>query len=195
MPPPDETKDVLELPSIMEKHPKHVYAIGMISIEIGNLDILLGALLGSLLRVSSALGQIVYLTPRTAFGRLKIIENVAAHVLVPGSTGANDVADLLARAKKLVGQRHDMIHQAWGIAKDNPESVRRVEMPPRGAPEPVAIGELETMIGNIRILKFDVDQMTKSVIAAWPKSSREKSEKLPSELPTPRAPPEQKDQP
>ncbi len=32
--------------SVLERHPEHVHAIGMISIEMANLDIFLGEMLG-----------------------------------------------------------------------------------------------------------------------------------------------------
>jgi hypothetical protein len=91
--------------STLEHFPEHVQAIGMISIEVANLDMLLGDLLAALLVLPTALGQQIYLTPRAAIGRVEIIENVVDMIFVEGSEGRKLVESLLKRAKKIMGNR------------------------------------------------------------------------------------------
>jgi hypothetical protein len=79
---------------------------------------LLGDLLAALLVLPTALGQQIYLTPRAAIGRVKIIENVVDMIFVEGSKGRKLVESLLKRAKNLIGKRHELIHNAWGTAKE-----------------------------------------------------------------------------
>lgn len=172
---PDESYGIV---STLEAYPDHVRAIGMISIEIANLDLELGALLGAMLRVSAKLGQVVYLTPRTAMGRIHVLENVTDQVFKPTSPGLKKLKTLFKQAKKLIGKRHDMIHEAWGVAKDDPKSVRRVTLPPTGAEsKPVPLTELNSLVRSIRILIFDVRRQKESIIASLPKAAYRKSRK------------------
>jgi hypothetical protein len=62
--------------SILANRPDYVEAIGMISIELANLEMHLGGLLGALLHISPRIGRIIYLSPRAAIGRLTVLENV-----------------------------------------------------------------------------------------------------------------------
>ncbi len=60
-----------ELPhSTLENHPDHVKAIGMITIEMSNLDMSLGEMLGGLLTVPPTVGRTIYQTaPELANGK------------------------------------------------------------------------------------------------------------------------------
>jgi hypothetical protein len=65
--------------SSLEKHPEHVRAIGMISIETTSLDIMFGGLLAATLGVPKNIGQAIYLTPRSAAARIELFRNVAKY--------------------------------------------------------------------------------------------------------------------
>ncbi len=96
--------------STLERHPKHVHAIGMIAIEMGNLDPMLGELLGALLHVDRDMGRIIYQTPRAAMGRIDLLGNVAERAIKdPRVTG------VIKRAKSVTQKRHEMIHDIWGL--------------------------------------------------------------------------------
>jgi hypothetical protein len=45
--------------SALEQHPEHVQAIGMVSIEVANLEINLGELLAALLHIDAYFGRLV----------------------------------------------------------------------------------------------------------------------------------------
>jgi hypothetical protein len=187
----------LAIVSTLEAHPEHVRAIGMVTIEIANLDLELGGLLGSLLRLSRKGGQIVYLTPNAGIARVKIVENLAKSVLQPKSTGLKRIEELLVRAKAIIGKRHEYIHNAWG--SDDPESgdpahIRRVKLPAMGDGDskPVPITELHDIITKARVLIFDIRTETNAVIASWPKSSPDKLLVPGHGESSPGSPPEQK---
>jgi hypothetical protein len=121
--------------SVLEKHPEHVRAIGMISIEQANLDIMLSELLAVILDVPPHLGQAVFLTPQSAMARIQILENVAKIafptykpddvaddlVAVTKATNASREQDrrrvetIVKKAKSIVGKRHEIIHDVWGL--------------------------------------------------------------------------------
>jgi hypothetical protein len=71
--------------STLEKHPEHVRAIGMISIETTSLDIMFGDLLAATLGVPKSIGHAIYLTPRSATARIQLFQNVTKYAfpLVP----------------------------------------------------------------------------------------------------------------
>jgi len=62
--------------SPMERYPKYVHALGMISIENSSLESCLGELLGIILGIHPHIGHTLYFTPRAAIARLDLIENV-----------------------------------------------------------------------------------------------------------------------
>ena len=86
--------------STLERFPDHVKAIGMISIEIGNLEMVLGDLLAALLMIPSFLGQAVYMTPRAAIARVDVLDNVIAITLIKGSQGRKILSPSQAEPKR-----------------------------------------------------------------------------------------------
>jgi hypothetical protein len=115
--------------STLEKYPDHAQAIGMASVEIANLEIMLGELLGALLHIDRDYGALVYLTPKAAIARLDIIENVASVALVEGTDGRKEFDDIVYRAKSVIGRRHGYIHDAWGTHPEKPNLVVRRAVP------------------------------------------------------------------
>jgi hypothetical protein len=127
--------------SMMEKHPEYVQAIGMISIEVANLEIALADLLAALLHIDRHFGRVVYLTPQITLGRLSILQNVADDHLVEPHDYLKKVID---EARRLIIKRHEYIHEVWGTAPDAPKQVVRQRLPQRDPhpPKPVSLKEL-----------------------------------------------------
>ncbi len=156
--------------STLERYPKHVQAIGMIGIEIANLEIMLGELLGALLHIDRHFGRIVYLTPQTGMGRLKIIENVMRDTLVEGSEGRTHVKSLIERARAVLGKRNNYVHTSWGTSPDDPRKVVRQELPFLEGVKvsPVELKHLTDLIEDIRELTDDVMRTTEDFFRSWP---------------------------
>lgn len=129
----------LPFQSTLEKHPEHVKAIGMISIESGNLDIMIADLLSVVLGIREPIGHAIYLTPRSATAQIEIFENVAKYAFpvqktddswdeeprklmeIVNKRNSNDqhrVEALLKRARAIANKRHQNIHEAWGLNVD-----------------------------------------------------------------------------
>ena len=96
----------------------------MISIEIANLDYLLGELLGALLHIDPNIACIVYLTPRMAFGRLEILENVVGESIQSGTEMHSAVDGVLKKVRSIIQRRHDMIHDCWGTVGNVPSRMK-----------------------------------------------------------------------
>jgi hypothetical protein len=149
--------------SSLESFPKHVHAIGMISIELANLEILLGRMLAALLRIPPGLGEILYLTPRTGMGRIEVLENIAREVLVAESKGLRQVTKIIGRVKAVMNDRHGMIHVVWTTSLTDPKRVGKIKVPIlNDAPQvqPVSIERLTGLVKRIRNLHKDVASAT-----------------------------------
>src|SRR5436190_6254113 len=92
--------------SNMEIHPKHVRAIGMISIEMANLELMLGELLASILHIGPSYGRTIYLTPKSTIGRLQILENVLNSSLKPDSNAYKATEKIIGKAREVMGKRN-----------------------------------------------------------------------------------------
>lgn len=146
----------------------------MISIEIANLDIFLGELFAAVLRLPVEVGQPVYLSSQSAFGRLDMLRSAidAAFIRDKPAWGRGD--NLLARAKKLVGKRHAMMHEAWGTSGGY--VTRR---PLKGIipqlPTQISADELAGMIRDLRDLIGDVRIYASELQTVQPPPSPAKS--------------------
>jgi hypothetical protein len=154
--------------SSLEKHPDHVQAIGMVSIEVANLEINLGEFLAALLHIAPYFGRLIYLTPHSFFGRLAILKNVVDDHIIEGSEGHRHLKDLIDRANKILVKRNEYIHESWGTSPQNPQHVVRQEITQRNRAKLVPINELTELVASIRELSEDVAKTTKDAFEAWP---------------------------
>jgi hypothetical protein len=119
--------------SSLEQYPEHVHAIGMISIEHGNLELSLADLLAVTLNISRRLAHAIYFAPRAAALRLEILGAAAIARLAPHLKARPDselekqkrealrkVERLIKRSYAHIQKRHDVIHDAWGIDRRDP---------------------------------------------------------------------------
>jgi len=113
----------------------------MISVEMANLELFLSELLGAVLRMNLYLSQILYLTPRAAIGRLAILENIVEAAMKP-TEGRKQIESLVGRAKEVIGKRHNIIHDTWGVRQEH-KGVHRIALPMISKPKPVPIQTLK----------------------------------------------------
>jgi hypothetical protein len=130
----------------------------MISIENANLEHSLASLFSRMLFISLAVGHAIYLTPKSAQARIEIFENAAKRALGPAGSDehrkqrkqALDRALRIAtRARALVGKRHGIIHDAWGVDAESGD-VRRYPLDRPGLEAVVPIETLERVIADFR---------------------------------------------
>jgi hypothetical protein len=156
--------------SALEDHPEYARAIGMISVEIANLEIMLGDLLGALLHIDYRIGEIVYLTPKSAIGRIAILDNVLEASLATDSKQRKHIETMLSKAKKYIGKRHDVIHGAWGVNSENRQQVVSANLPLSDEIEgikTVQLSDLTDLLKSIRILATEVHGETAKIYADW----------------------------
>lgn len=150
----------------------------MISVESGNLDIIIAELLAVVLGIPHSLGHAIYLTPKSATARIEIFENVARYAFptMDTTSGWDDeprklqetvnqvrkqdrrrVEALLKRARAIATKRHQVIHEAWGLRADTQEVARRsIPIKPGTQFAAVPLAVLTTIIGDLRRLIDDV---------------------------------------
>jgi hypothetical protein len=155
----------------------HVYSIGMISIEHGNVELFLGRLLASVLDVDSDVGQAIYWCPQSASLRITILKTAAEQTFKPKYHDASldapkdinamnlsmltSVQSIIKRARTLTGQRHDRIHNLWGTDRNTSDVFRAsakaitTEEEPKAAP----LEEMERIIASLRTLIDDIQKL------------------------------------
>ena len=139
-------KSVLE-----EQSPEHVKAIGLVSVEVTNLESSLGTLLAAIIDAPEQFGHIIYLTPKTSIARLEILENMIEYLLIKDSAGAKELDSIVKGAKAILGKRHRIIHGSWGIT-DGKVSVYSMPVQEGDKPEEFTVQQLERVVQDIRDL-------------------------------------------
>jgi hypothetical protein len=61
----------------LSRYPDHIKAIGMIALETVDLEIELAVLFSTMLRLSSAVAEAIYMTPKSEQARLEVLKNTA----------------------------------------------------------------------------------------------------------------------
>ena len=154
--------------SRLEKHPEFVQAIGMISIENANLEAQMARLFSRALFIPMHVGFAIYLTPKSAIARLEIFQNAIKAALRPKGSeehqkklkDALDRANSLAnRTKKVIGKRHAIIHDAWGVDEEGDVLQKPFSDLSGGkvsGGEKVSITKLNNIIREMRILSKEI---------------------------------------
>jgi hypothetical protein len=110
----------------------------MISIENANLELALADLMATALSISKRVAHAIYFTPRAAALRIDILEAAAKAKLTPklspDSKSGHDhpfvkqkrealqkIIKLTKRSHGVTQRRHDVIHDAWGVAYTDEE--------------------------------------------------------------------------
>ena len=152
--------------SVLEKHPEYPKAFGILSAEIGILEMRLGELLGAILGIKPFIGQVIYNTPKSYTGRLEILENVIAVHLAP-TDGTHLMQGFIKRAKARIQYRNEAMHSLWGLHQADPSIVVRRSVPllPSGEDIPVPITEIEEEIRKLRELIQDVEHETPEIMS------------------------------
>ena len=160
MPTSKETT-TLELPpyrSPMEKHSRHVRAIGMITVENSSLESLLADLLAIILKVRGEFGFALYFSPKASSARLDLISNTlpisypdAAHQF------RRRIEKIINRSRKVMNKRNHIIHSIWTIDDDTPGRpiVAKISMPDWGGGS-IDIQELHDIIKTYRSIIQDL---------------------------------------
>jgi hypothetical protein len=157
--------------STLVMRPDHVQALGMISIELGHLEGMLGCLLGALLHISPDIGRLVYLAPRAALGRIAILEHVLDVTLSEGSEKRRAIESSLGKAKAIMGKRHEFVHGRWGLSDLSEKAEvywHSVPFEPKRPPRPVPLTELTQLVDNIRSTAENITAIIEALYAEWP---------------------------
>ena len=139
----------------MERYPKYVHALGMISIENSSLKSCLGELLGIILGIHPHIGHTLYFTPRAAIARLDLIENVINDLIGDDDALSKRVRAVVRRSKAAMGKRHAIVHSLW-VGEEGP--VARISFPDWGGDD-VSLKSLNALISDYRGLVEEVQAL------------------------------------
>jgi len=108
-------------------HPHYVAAIGMAVGEMALLENQLGRLLGTVLGVAPEIGQTIYLSSHTPFGRVATLDITAAKALGSDPARLDSVKSLTKRARELLQRQNDLPQRIWstigGKAQPSPDEI------------------------------------------------------------------------
>jgi hypothetical protein len=137
---------------------------------VANLEFNLGEMLAALLHIEAGIGTIIYLTPRSFFGRLQMIENVLPYVMPKLTDGRKKIETIIKKSKGYIGKRHELVHESWGTMPGNDKIVVRRSMPyiRKNQAKPVKLEELTALIQNTRELSEEIRLLTVQMFEEWP---------------------------
>jgi hypothetical protein len=92
----------------------YVAAIGRATAEMAVLENLLGQLQAKVLGVEPKVGQAMYLSSHTAFGRVASLEITAG---AAGYSKLDQLKSLTKRARELLQKQNDLPHEIWKSAE------------------------------------------------------------------------------
>lgn len=141
------------LESALEKHPDHVHAIGMISIEIANMEGSIALLLMPLLDINGHRARIIYFTPKASIARLEIVQNLIDTLPKEHVEARRIIKAILVSARRIFNKRHSFVHNGWGFSDEHNEVVT-LPLPAkqRFDSTPVPLRELNEFVKWIREL-------------------------------------------
>lgn len=144
--------------SLMEKHPKHAHAIGMLSIEIAEMEFHLARLLGRLISSTPEVAEAIYFTYKAAMPRIDLLENVAPVVLANNPVKRKAICKATTKARALMGQRHNLIHNRFEVDGPSVVTIRYENGKPKRVP--VELKQLTNLIREIRRLNIVLIDLT-----------------------------------
>jgi hypothetical protein len=142
--------------SALINRPKHLQAIGLLSVEIARLERSIGELLGTILGMHVLVAEAIYFTPNANIARMDIVSNVAPLVLNKYPRKVKRINRFIQRAKAVMGKRHEIIHAFWVLAESG-ENIRREKM---GAMRvhTVTLTDLESQVLDAQKLTFEIER-------------------------------------
>jgi hypothetical protein len=157
----------------LAKHPEYVTAIGMIALEIVDLELELSVLFSRMLMVSPKVAEAIYMTPKNDRARLDILQNAAEALFAtkskntPSSVLAkqkiearNRVLAIVKRCRAVIEERHRVVHDDWYISSETQEiKTMMVDGRLAGAGTKVTLDELKTIIQSLRRLIDDITKL------------------------------------
>lgn len=148
--------------SSLERYPKIVRAIGMVTIEHAALEMYLAELLGAVLGIGFGLGDTLYFTPKSTIARVQLISNTVEDVLNHDEPLLHRVRGILKRCNAVMGKRHDIMHAIWGQPDSPHDRVFQMSMP-RGDIKLITLTNLTDIIRDQRNLVEEIGPLIDEV--------------------------------
>ncbi len=147
---PDEEPALLQ--SGLVDRPDIAQAIGMVNIELSNMEFHFAQLLSQITGLNFNIALAVYFTPKANIARLEVIQNVAALVFKPEDKKLSEIEGFLRKAKSVMGRRHELIHSSWVGGQSEVYAWN----PPRDGiadmlSKPKKVGEITNLVHDIRV--------------------------------------------
>ena len=135
------------------RRPKHVQAIGILSVEIAHMERALAELFRTITDTHFLLAETIFFSSNSSIARMDLIINAASMVLVAFPAKIKRVNRLVSRAKAVMGKRHDIVHAFWFLAEKGDDI--RAEKLGAFRYKTCTLEQLEKQIEDVRELSED----------------------------------------
>jgi len=157
------------IPSVMTQFPDYVSQIGMITIELANLESSLADLLGAILGVGADVAHAIYFTPKAVIPRVEVLINVQKALHPDEELDKEEMQEIrkklrnvCGRATAVMGKRNDLMHAMWGSDGQNGVHFSSLPLKKYGYKAAV-VQELERIVDDMRRLIGDVKHLEATI--------------------------------
>jgi hypothetical protein len=152
------------------RRPRHLEAMGVLTVEITHMERAISELLGIILGTHFAIGEVLYFTVNSGIARMDIVRNVAPLVLNKLPNDLKKVNKLIDRAKAVMGKRHAIIHSFWMLG-ENDDDIRREKLGEYRNKRiaVVSLTELKQQISDVQKLTNELYEFCGKFEAAHPR--------------------------
>ena len=161
--------------SSLVDYPEHLQAIGMVSVEISNLELMLATLFADVCDLREKIAHAIYFAPRATALRVEILR-VAADVALRQAHPNPDPSDaekqltermdghrrkvlaICRRSLSVIQKRHDVMHAVWLVDRKTSEVFRgSIQAAADRNQAPVPLHELTDLVRAIRAVIDDAE--------------------------------------
>jgi hypothetical protein len=170
--------------TVLVSNPRYLKAIGTLSVEITNMEIMLAELLAAILDLPRSFGQTIYWTPRAHSVRIDILNQTAKHAFAGFPKYQGNAGSIAKRALGIANARHEIVHESWGLTPDRTRITRRrLPLHRNSSARRIPLSEITDEITKARKLIGEVISLTKALRADgdYPPSPHKRNKQFPAE--------------
>lgn len=146
-------KPIIPFATTLLRQPEYLQAIGTISVEIVNLEMMMSYLLASILKIPQDAAEEIYFSPQAIGPRIVILKGASSIALRNYRLYVKKLEYICQKARSYSNKRNEIVHNAWGISSDMEGVISR--KPPfnnKNLERSIPISEIEQTIHNVRNL-------------------------------------------
>jgi hypothetical protein len=155
-----------------EVAPEYLPVIGVLSVELVNLEQAFAHFLACILRVPLDVGEAMFFAPLVTGVRLSIVQKAADKCLARYPLHSKKAKASLKKARTQFNKRNEFLHQPWGLLSDGKVATSPLPIS-KAALRHVPLAEIEEAVYRVRCLMADMRDLiyaiaTDPTYSPWP---------------------------